>query len=99
MNLQLTGRDIEITDGLKDFINKKFDQHFKRFSNYITSIQVTLSVDKTRQKAEAQIAVRGSEIVASAVSEDMYKSIDTLIDKINHQFVKYKSKMTDHHRD
>jgi putative sigma-54 modulation protein len=64
----------------------------------VTSAQVILSVEKLRHKAEATIHVAGSEIFADAVEEDMYASLDALIDKIDRQIKRHKEKVTDKHR-
>ena len=64
----------------------------------MTSVQVILSVEKLRHKAEATIHVAGSEIFADAVDEDMYAALDALIDKIDRQIKRHKEKVTDKHR-
>ena len=89
--IQISGHGVEITPIMHDFINKKFARVQKHFNN-ITNIHLYLSVDKLVQKAEATIHVPGPEIYASAESEDMYKTIDLLTDKIIRQLEKYKGK-------
>ena len=54
---------------------------------------VTLSVEKTRQKIEVTIPVKGSIIRAEQVSDDMYVSIDLVEDIIERQMRKYKTKL------
>ncbi len=93
--IQLSGHGIEITPTLHDFVNTKFTRITKHFSN-ITTIHVFLNVDKLKQIAEATIHVPGQEIYASAESEDMYKTIDLLLDKIVRQLDKYKEKLNSH---
>ncbi len=100
MQIQITGRNnMEITDALRDFTQKKLQSRLERFADKITSTQLIFSVDKLRQVVEAKIAVPGTEIIASAESDDMYKSVDELVDKLVRQLTRHKEKVTDHHRD
>jgi putative sigma-54 modulation protein len=57
---------------------------------------VLLSVDKLIQKAEINIHVPGKEIHAEASDQDLYAAIDLLVDKLDRQVIKYKSKQKDH---
>jgi len=94
--IQFTGQNIEITPVLRDFISNKFKK-LKRYSESITSTHVILNVDKsTRQIAEAKLHVPGSEIYAKCESDDMYKTIDELVDKLLRQLGKHKGKRSDH---
>ena len=89
--IQLTGHGVEITPTLHDHIHKKFDR-LKKHAQKITRIHIFLTVNKLSQEAEATIHIPGSEIFASAESEDMYKTIDLLVDKLVHQLDKHKFK-------
>ncbi len=62
-------------------------------------MSVVLSVDKLRQKIEANVHVRGKEIHAEATEPDMYAAIDVLADRLNRQVLKYKEKLSDHRAD
>lgn len=94
--IQFTGQNIEITQTLHDFINDKFAK-LERHGNNITSCHVILNVDKGgRQAIEAVMHVPGTEICAKAESEDMYKSIDALLDKLVRQLDKHREKIKGH---
>jgi len=96
MQINITGHHVEITPSLRDYVNQKIEKIHRRFSN-ITSVHVTLSVDKKyQQKAEAQVNLAKGELFASSESEDMYASIDLLIDKLDRQVVKHKEKLNGH---
>ena len=56
-----------------------------------------LSVEKTRQKAEATVHVSGGSLHAEAVEGDMYAAIDALADKLDRQIKRHKEKLTSHH--
>ncbi|MEE4380040.1 MAG: ribosome-associated translation inhibitor RaiA [Candidatus Competibacteraceae bacterium] len=97
MQINLTGHHIEITQPLRDYVHDKLGRIERHFDN-VTQVHVVLSVEKLRQKAEARVHVAGNDIIADAVGEDMYASIDAMIDKIDRQIKKHKEKVTDKHR-
>jgi putative sigma-54 modulation protein len=89
--IQFTGHGIEITQVLRDFVNDKFERVTKH-AQQIISIHVILNVEKLRQIAEAKIHIPHNDIYAQAESEDMYKTIDLLVDKIVRQLEKHRGK-------
>ncbi len=91
MQLNITGHHVELTDALREYVETKFTK-LERHFDQITNVQVTLTVDKLRQIAEATLHVAGGEIHASAETEDMYAAIDQLIDKLDRQLIKHKEK-------
>lgn len=93
MQLNISGHHIEMTDALKAYVEDKLSKVKRHFDN-ITNVQVTLTVEKERQKAEATIHLSGHDIHASSEHEDMYAAIDLLSDKLDRQVVKYKEKKT-----
>lgn len=90
--IQFSGHGVEVTPGLHDFTTEKFARIHKHATK-ITSIHVFFSVHKLSQEAEATVRIPGHEVHASAASEDMYKAVDLLVDKIIHQLDKYKEKV------
>ncbi|MDH3509448.1 MAG: ribosome-associated translation inhibitor RaiA [Gammaproteobacteria bacterium] len=95
MQLNLTGRHVEITPALRDYLKNKLVRIERHFDN-VTGIRCILTVDKLRHKAEAKINVSGNTLYADAIEEDMYAAIDGLVDKLDRQLKKYKEKLTDH---
>ena len=87
--IQISGHDIEITEALREFINKKF-MRLKKHSHTITSIHIFFNVTKHTQAAEATIHTPNHEISAKAESDDMYKTISALVDKLIRQLDKHK---------
>ena len=92
MNYIISGKNINITEGLKSAIYDRFQKIEKYFSDD-TDITITLSVEKGRQTVEATIPVRGSVIRSEQTSSDMYVSIDLAVDVIERQLKKYRSKL------
>lgn len=91
MQIQLTGRNIDITDQLREYTNSKF-QRLIRHADNIISIQVTFNIEKLRQIAEGNVHLPGANINATAESEDMYHTILELVDKLERQISKQKAK-------
>lgn len=94
MRYVITGRNIDITEGLKSAIYEKIGK-LERYFNPDTEIQVTLSVEKERQKIEVTIPVKGNIIRSEQVSNDMYVSIDLVEEIIERQLKRYKNKLVD----
>jgi len=95
MHIKMTGHHVEITHALNTFVKDKFEK-LERHFEYINSVHVILSVEKLQQKAEALVTIRGKEVFAESISDDMYSAIDTLIDKLDRQILKHKEKQVAH---
>ncbi len=93
MNLNLTGRHLEITPAIRDHILNKLDKVKRHFDNVI-DINVILSVDKLIQKAEANVHVSGKTIFAETEDGNLYVAIDALVDSLDRQVLKHKEKHT-----
>ena len=96
MQLNFTGQGIEITEALRDLIEKKFDRLKSHFNGFITSGNVILSTQKINNTAEIVLHTKGAEIAAKATEEDMYKAIDQMLLKLETQLKKHKEKMSGH---
>jgi putative sigma-54 modulation protein len=95
MNLTLTGHQLDITPAIRTYVVGKLERIGRHFDSVI-DVGVVLSVDKLRHKAEANVHVRGKDLHAEAVEEDMYASIDLLVDKLDRMVVKHKEMRSDH---
>ena len=96
MQLSITGRHLAVTPALKDYVTAKITR-LERHYDHITNVRVVLAVDKQRQNAEAVVhAGAGHEIFADAASDDLYKAIDALSDKLDRQLIRHKEKLASH---
>ena len=98
MKFIISGKNIEVTPGLKSTIEQKLKK-LERYFTPETEIIVTLSVEKERQKIEVTIPVKGNIIRSEQVSNDMYVSIDLVEEVIERQLRKYKNKIIEKHQD
>lgn len=94
MRFIISGKNIDVTEGLRAAITDKLRKLEKYFTPE-TEVIVTLSVEKERQKIEVTIPVKGNIIRSEQVSNDMYVSIDLVEEVIERQLKKYKNKIVD----
>ena len=97
MKIIITGRNIELTEGLKNAVEDKLNKLEKYFTPD-TDVYVTLSVEKERQKVEVTIPMKGNIIRSEQVSSDMYVSIDLVEEVIERQLKKYRTKLIAKHQ-
>jgi putative sigma-54 modulation protein len=96
MELTIKGKNVEVTDRLRDYVDKKIG----RLDRYLPSISeawVELSVEGTkaaedRQVCQVTIRSNGTILRAEERSDDMFTSIDTVLDKMYRQIARYKGK-------
>jgi putative sigma-54 modulation protein len=96
MQINLTGHHVEITPALRTYVTSKLARLERHFENLI-DIHCILTVEKLRHRAEATVNLKGTTLFADATEEDMYKSIDLMLDKLDRQVRRHKGKITDHH--
>lgn len=97
MQINISGHHVELTEALRDYVTNKLSKLERHFDN-ITTTQVTLTVEKLRQKAEATVHVSGADLFAQSEHEDMYAAIDALTDKLDRQVIKHKEKLKNRSR-
>lgn len=100
MKFVIHGKNIEITDAIREYVHQKIEKAASHYQNLTTEIDVHLSVARnprisTSQNAEVTLFVNGSVIRAEESSESLYASIDLVADKIARQLRKYKEKRQD----
>lgn len=94
MQYIISGRNIDVTEGLKSAIYEKLGK-MERYFTPDTEVHVTFSVEKERQKVEVTIPMKGTILRAEQSSSDMYASIDMVEEIMERQLRKYKNKLTD----
>ena len=95
MHVTISGHHLKTTESLQDYVHKKLtrlERHWER----INQIAVVLGIEGDSKKAEATIHLKGFEVFAEAVHEDLYAAIDHLVDKLDRQVLKYKERHTAH---
>jgi len=100
MNLIISGHHLELTPAIREYVQNKLDRIIRHF-DHVIDIAVILGVEKPsekdkRQRAEVNLRLRGNVIHVESFAVDLYAAIDTLIDKLDRQVLKYKAKVQDH---
>lgn len=94
MQFSIRGQQIEVTEALKDYVDKKLNRLEKYFDAPLTSEgYTTLSVVRGLHTVEVTIPLPGVVLRAEDRSEDMYASIDAVVDKLERQIRKHKTKL------
>lgn len=94
MNITVNGRHMDITDALKSYAVEKVGK-LEKYLPEGAEAMITLAVEKYRHRAEVLIKVNGILIQAADETDEMYSSIDKVLDKIERQVKKYKEKLKD----
>lgn len=93
MRIITRGKNIDVTDALKTHVDKRIGKISKYFDEN-TEAQVTLSVVKETHVVEAMLLLNGGMLIrAEEKSPDMYASIDMVVEKLERQIRKYKTRI------
>jgi putative sigma-54 modulation protein len=101
MSLRISGHHLEVTPAIQGYISEKFARISRHFDQ-VSDIKVLLSIEnekekERRQKAECSIHVKGHDFFAETVHSDLYAAVDLLVDKMDQQVAKHKTKVQNHH--
>lgn len=103
MNLTISGHHLEVTPAIRSHVENKLNRMKRNLDNVI-DMSVLLTVDNNsdkdkRQRAEINMNVSGKTIHIESVAQDLYAAIDLLMDKLDKQVVKYKTKSKEYGRE
>ncbi len=90
MEIKVLGKEIKVTEAIKDYVERKLDRVDKYFEN--SSAEVTIRAEKNEQIAEVLVTANGEKYRAEAEEKDLYASIDKVIDILEGQIRKTKTK-------
>jgi len=100
MKLVIQGKNMEVTEAIREYVEQKLDKAVSHFQALTTEIDVHLSVARnpriaSSQSAEVTVYANGSVIRAEEKSENLYVSIDLVADKISRKLRKFKERKND----
>jgi len=90
MVINVRGKNIDVTNALKEYVEKKLLKLEKYFD--LSEAQVTLVVEKGTHKVEVTIPINGLILRGEEETGDMYASIDLVVEKMEKQINKYKAR-------
>ncbi|MFJ8530518.1 ribosomal subunit interface protein [Bacillus pseudomycoides] len=92
MKFNIRGENIEVTPALKDYVEKKLGK-LERYFDTFPEIKVNLKVYSDKQRVEVTIPFTDLLLRAEETHSDMYAAIDLVVDKIERQIRKHKTKV------
>lgn len=92
MKVHVRGRNIDVTNALKEYVEKRLSK-LDRFMDDLDEAQVTMKVEKDSHRVEVTIPVNGMILRGEESTGDMYASIDLVSEKLEKQIEKYKGKL------
>ena len=95
MKYIIYGKNLEVTESLKQAVYDKFGKLDKFFTPE-TEVQVTLSIQREEETVEATIPMKRNILRAEQTTKDMYASIDQVVDVLERMVRKYKTKISSH---
>ncbi|HEX9192234.1 MAG TPA: ribosome-associated translation inhibitor RaiA [Burkholderiales bacterium] len=98
MNLTVRGHHVAVTPGIRSYIENKFSR-IERHFDHVIDVNVILTSDPLAHKAEVTCHVRGKDLFVESDDRDLYAAIDTLVDKLDRQIIKYKDHLHAHPHD
>ena len=101
MNLTISGHHLEVTPSLRSYVTSKLDRIVRHFDQ-VVDVKVLLTVEKQkekegRQRAECNIHVKGTDMFAESSHAALYAAVDELVDKLDRQVVRHKTRLQEHH--
>ncbi|WP_324825245.1 ribosome hibernation-promoting factor, HPF/YfiA family [Sinanaerobacter sp. ZZT-01] len=97
MKVIITSKNFSSSANLNDTVTSKFEKLSKYFSSDIVA-NVTMTVEKERQRVEATINANGTLFRAEDTSLDAYASVDRVVDKLASQMSRFKTKLLRKHK-
>ncbi|TKB60245.1 MAG: ribosome-associated translation inhibitor RaiA [Nitrospira sp.] len=94
MSIKITGRHLVITSALRQHVESRFER-LVRYDVKLTHLEVILGVNKLQHHAEVVCTMQRRRIQAKASTQEMYTTIDQLVDRLATQIRKYKKRKTD----
>jgi len=95
MNIDITGRHVEVTPALREFTEDKLQKMERVFDGPLEA-HVVLRIAKHRHIAEIQVKSRNLTLSGTEETGDLYASIGEVADKLERQLLKHKEKIRDH---
>ncbi len=98
MQFAIHGKNIEVTDAIRDYVSQKLERVFSHFDQITMGVDVYLSVARNPRiarchSAEVTVQANGTIIRAEEETENLYASIDLVADKLHRQMRKYKERI------
>jgi putative sigma-54 modulation protein len=103
MNVLITGHHIDLTPAIREYVETKLERVINHFDQ-VVDVAVILGVEAPsekdkRQRAEANLRIKGDVLHAECYAENLYAAIDLMMDKLERQVQKIKGKIQGHRQE
>jgi putative sigma-54 modulation protein len=96
MEIRIAGRHVQVTTAMKDYVEKKLS-HLETYYNHIIEAHVIMDIEKkNRHKIEVVLHTNVGKLFGAEETEDMYASIDLVLEKLEVQLKRQKEKVQEH---
>ncbi|WP_100332336.1 ribosome hibernation-promoting factor, HPF/YfiA family [Bacillus xiapuensis] len=95
MDYNIRGENIEVTPAIREYVEKKIgklDRYFNETPNATVHVNLKVYPDKNT-KVEVTIPMKDLVLRAEERNQDMYAGIDLIVDKLERQIRKHKTKV------
>jgi len=96
MQVHITGRHVEITDGIREHIYDKVERTLIDFP-HVEDVRIVLELQKLEHSAEVLVQGKNMHVEGKDSSDNMYTSIDQALEKAERQLHKLREKVQAHH--
>jgi putative sigma-54 modulation protein len=96
MQVHITGRHVEISDGIREHIYDKVERTLIDCP-HVEDVRIVLELQKLLHSVEVLVQGKNIHVEGKASSENMYTSIDEALEKAERQLRKLSQKVKDHH--
>ncbi|MCM3740219.1 ribosome-associated translation inhibitor RaiA [Oceanobacillus luteolus] len=94
MRFNIRGENIEVTGAIKEYVEKKISKLERYFETTpSTDVHVNLSVYNDEQRIEVTIPMTNLLLRGEVTHDDLYAAVDLVVDKLERQIRKYKTKI------
>lgn len=97
MQTSITARHFELTDQLKEYVNRKAEK-LERYSHYITSLELILAKGSPLEEVEGKIHLKHEMLTAKAQSKDLLLGISEVVDRLLTQMKRHDERMQNRKR-
>ncbi|MGO0121937.1 ribosome hibernation-promoting factor, HPF/YfiA family [Desulfothermobacter acidiphilus] len=92
MNLTVRGKNIEVTEALRQYVEKRLSK-LERFANHLDEAQVVLSLERGQHRVEVTMNMNGMILRGEEATHDMYAAVDLVVEKLERQIERYKGRI------
>lgn len=98
MQISISGRNLTVTDGMKEHLENKLNSVIDSRVLKVTSVKAVLSHERNRNKAEIVVYMKSHVLEADSETYEMYEAMDSAVEKIDAQIRRQLDKAQDHHK-